>query len=117
MTAFVAFLIFSIMVYLPMPLIFGDSSWVEPGHYPFPIQTSRILLYAGFFFTGVGVGAVSLRTGMPAGNGSLARRWTVWLAFAFALYGALLLLVYVHHNWPAGITCTPISVRHDSRVH
>jgi len=35
MTAFVAFLIFSIIVYLPMHLIFGDSSWLEPGHYPF----------------------------------------------------------------------------------
>jgi len=65
-TAFVAFLIFSIIVYLPMHLIFGDSSWLEPGHYPFPIQTSRILLYAGYFFTGVGVGAVSLRAGMLA---------------------------------------------------
>jgi hypothetical protein len=50
MTAFVAFLIFSIMIYLPMHLIFGDSSWLEPGHYPLVIQTSRILLYAGYFF-------------------------------------------------------------------
>src|SRR5260370_3568794 len=98
MTAFVAFLIFSIIVYLPMHLIFGDSSWLEPGHYPFPIQTSRILLYAGYFFTGVGVGAVSLRTGMPAGNGALARRWTVWLAFGFAFYGAILLLGYAPPN-------------------
>jgi len=30
MTAFVAFLMFSILVYLPMHLIFGDSSWLEP---------------------------------------------------------------------------------------
>jgi Acyltransferase family len=50
MTAFVAFLIFSIILYLPMHLIFGDSAWLVPGHYPFPIQTSRILLYAGYFF-------------------------------------------------------------------
>ncbi len=54
MIAFVAFLIFSIMIYLPMRLIFGDSSWLEPGHYPLVIQTSRILLYAGYFFAGVG---------------------------------------------------------------
>jgi peptidoglycan/LPS O-acetylase OafA/YrhL len=108
MTAFVAFLIFSITVYLPMHLIFGDSSWLEPGHYPFPIQTSRILLYAGYFFTGVGVGAVSLRTGMLAGNGALARRWTVWLAFAFAFYGAILLLVYAHHNWLVDFNSPPL---------
>ncbi len=41
MTAFVAFLIFSIIIYLPLRLMFGDSSWLVPGHYPFPIQTSR----------------------------------------------------------------------------
>jgi hypothetical protein len=108
--AFVAFLMFSIMVYLPMHLIFGDSSWLEPGHYPFPIQTSRILLYAGYFFTGVGVGvgAVSLRSGMLLENGALVERWTVWPAFAFAFYGAILLLVYAHHNWLADFNSPPL---------
>jgi surface polysaccharide O-acyltransferase-like enzyme len=108
MIAFVAFLIFSIIVYLPMHLIFGDSSWLEPGHYPFPIQTSRILLYAGYFFTGVGVGAASLRSGMLAENGALVMRWTVWLAFALAFYGAILLLVYAHHNWLADFNSLPL---------
>ena len=37
-------------------------SWLEPGGYPLPIQTSRILLYAGYFLTGVCVGVVSLCT-------------------------------------------------------
>src|SRR5258707_2235215 len=108
MTAFVAFLIFSIIVYLPMHLIFGDSSWLEPGHYPLPIQASRILLYAGYFFTGVGVGTVNLRTGMLAENGALVKRWTVGLAFAFAFYGAILLLVYAHHNWLADSNSPPL---------
>ena len=108
MAAFVAFLMFSIMVYLPMHLIFGDSSWLEPGHYPFPIQTSRILLYAGYFFTGVGVGAVSLRSGMLAEDRALVERWTVWPAFAFAFYGAILLLVYAHHNWLADFNSPPL---------
>src|SRR6202140_388274 len=39
MTAFFAFLIFSIAIYLPMRLAFGDASWLEPGGYPLPIQT------------------------------------------------------------------------------
>src|SRR5260370_14947001 len=108
MPAFVAFLIFSIIVYLPMHLIFGDSSWLEPGHYPFPIQTSRILLYAGYFFTGVGVDAVSLRTGMLAEDGALVKRWTVWLAFAFAFYGAILVLVYAHHDWLVEFNSPPL---------
>ena len=53
MTAFVAFLVFSIIIDLPMRLIFGDSSWLVPGHYSLPIQTNRILLHAGYFFAGV----------------------------------------------------------------
>jgi surface polysaccharide O-acyltransferase-like enzyme len=108
MRAFVAFLIFSIIVYLPMRLIFGDSSWLEPGHYPLPIQTSRILLYAGYFFTGVSVGEVSLRNGMLAENGALVKRWTVWPALAFVFYGAILLLVYAHHNWLADFNSPPV---------
>jgi peptidoglycan/LPS O-acetylase OafA/YrhL len=108
MTAFVVFLMSSIMVYLPMHLIFGDSSWLEPGHYPLPIQTSRILLYAGYFFIGVGVGAASLRSGVLAENGALVMRWRVWLAFAFAFYGAILLLVYVHHNGLADFNSPPL---------
>src|SRR5215204_6713515 len=54
-TAFVAFLAFSVAVYVPMRLIVGDMSWLEPGGYPLPIQTSRILLYTGYFLTGVGI--------------------------------------------------------------
>src|SRR5260370_8151369 len=108
MAAFVGFLIVSTIVYLRKHLIFGDSSWLEPGHYPFPIQTSRILLYAGYFLTGVGVGAVSLRSGMLAENGALVERWTVWPAFAFAFYGAILLLVYAHHNWLSDFNSPPL---------
>jgi surface polysaccharide O-acyltransferase-like enzyme len=101
MTAFVAFLIVSIASYLPMHLAFGDGAWFEPGHYPFPIQTSRILLYPAYFFAGVGIGVISLRAGIFAENGEIAKRWPLWLAFAVLFYGTILLLVYAHHNWIA----------------
>jgi peptidoglycan/LPS O-acetylase OafA/YrhL len=99
--AFVAFSVLSVVCYLPMHLIFGDGAWFEPGHYPFPIQTSRILLYPGYFLVGLGIGVVSLRTGLLAEGGPIAKRWPVWLAFAILFYGAILLLVYAHHNWLA----------------
>jgi peptidoglycan/LPS O-acetylase OafA/YrhL len=99
MTAFVLFLIVSNAAYLPMHLAFGDVSWLELGRFPLPIQTSRILLYAAYFFVGVGVGAVSLRMGLLAENGELAKRWRGWLAFAIPFYAAILILVYAHHNW------------------
>jgi peptidoglycan/LPS O-acetylase OafA/YrhL len=109
--AFAAFLMFSIMVYLPMHLMFGDASWLEPGGYPLPIQTSRILLYGGYFFLGVGVGASDLRAGLLAQNGELASRWKVWLSFVLLFYGAILLLVYAHHNWIADFNSPPLSWR------
>lgn len=108
LTAFTAFVTFTVTIYLPMRLIFGDSAWLVPGHYPLPIQTSRILLYAGYFFTGVGVGAAGLRTGMLADNGALARRWRTWLGFALTSYAAILLLVYAHHNWLADFNSPPL---------
>jgi peptidoglycan/LPS O-acetylase OafA/YrhL len=97
--AFAAFLAVSVVVYLPMHLIFGDTSWLEPDGFPLPIQTSRILLYAGYFLVGVGIGVVSLRDGILSEEGDLVRRWPAWLAFALLFYGAILLLVYAHHNW------------------
>src|ERR1700736_4676385 len=91
-----------------MRLIFGDLAWLVPGHYPLVIQTSRILLYAGYFFTGVGVGAVSLRTGSLAENGALVKHWIVWLALAVASYGAILLMVYTHHNGAVDFNSPPL---------
>ena len=108
-TAFAAFLVISVAVYVPMRLIFGDMSWLEPGGYPLPIQTSRILLYAGYFLTGVGIGVVSLRAGILGAESGLVKRWPLWLAFASLFYGAILLLVYAHHNWIADFDSPPLS--------
>jgi surface polysaccharide O-acyltransferase-like enzyme len=99
MTAFAAFMIVSVASYLPLHLAFGDGAWFEPGHYPFPIQTSRILLYPAYFLTGVGIGVIGLRVGILAERGDVAKRWPIWLAFAALFFGLILLLVYAHHNW------------------
>jgi len=106
--AFLAFLIFSIIIYLPMRLWVGDAAWLEPGGYPLPIQTSRILLYLGYFLVGVGIGAMDLRSGILAENGELASRWNIWLAVALAFYGVILFLVYAHHNWIANFDAPPL---------
>ena len=107
-TAFAAFLTFSIAVYLPMRLVFGDASWLEPDGFPLPIQTSRILLYASYFFVGLGVGAVNLRAGLFAASGEFAKRWPVWSTFALVFYAAILGLVYAHHNWVADFNSPPL---------
>ena len=107
--ALATFLAFSAAIYLPMRLLFGEASWLEPGGFPLPIQTSRILLYAGYFLSGVGIGVVSLRAGILSEEGEVARRWPVWLAIASSFYGAILLLVYAHHNWIADFNSPPLS--------
>jgi surface polysaccharide O-acyltransferase-like enzyme len=110
--AFVAFLIFSIIVYLPMRLYFGDAAWYElDNKYPLPIQTSRIFLYSGYFLVGVGIGATDLRSGIFAENGELAARWKIWLGIALVFYGVILLLVYAHHNWITNFDAPPLSWR------
>jgi surface polysaccharide O-acyltransferase-like enzyme len=107
--AFVAFLIFSCIVYVPMRVWVGDAAWLEPYGYPLPIQTSRIFLYSGYFLVGVGIGAMDLRSGIFAENGELAARWKIWLAVALVFYGAILFLVYAHHNWVANFNSPPPS--------
>jgi peptidoglycan/LPS O-acetylase OafA/YrhL len=108
MQAFVAFLLVSVVSYLPMHLAFGDGAWFEPGHYPLPIQTSRILLYTAYFSAGVGIGVIGLRPGLLAEDGELVKRWPVWLGFSALFYGAILLLVYAHHNWVADFKSPPL---------
>jgi peptidoglycan/LPS O-acetylase OafA/YrhL len=108
-TAFGAFLILSIVSYVPMRLAVGDGAWFEPGHYPLPIQTSRILLYPAYFFTGVGIGMVSLRVGVFSETGWVVKRWPFWLAFAVLFYGVILLLVFAHHNWVDSVSNPPLA--------
>ena len=97
--AFAAFVVVSVVSYLPLHLWFGDGAWFEPGHYPFPIQTSRILLYPAYFFTGVGIGVIGLRVGILAEDGEVERRWATWLSLAVLFFGLILLLVFAHHHW------------------
>jgi surface polysaccharide O-acyltransferase-like enzyme len=106
--AFAAFLLLSIVLYLPMRLVFGDSSWLTAGHYPLVIQTSRILLYAGYFFVGLAIGTVKLRAGVLSQKGAFAGRWWLWLAFALAAYAAILFLVYVHRSGLIDLRSPPL---------
>ena len=106
--AFAAFVVVSVVSYLPLHLWFGDGAWFEPGHYPFPIQTSRILLYPAYFFTGVGIGVIGLRVGILAEDGEVERRWATWLSLAVLFFGLILLLVFAHHNWIEHVAAPPL---------
>ena len=106
---FAGFLAITIAAYEPLRVYFGDASWLEIASLPLPIQTSRILLYTVYFIAGVIVGASGLRTGLLASDGELAKRWRLWAGVAALFYGAILALVYIHHNWVAQFDSPPLS--------
>ncbi|MGD0720460.1 MAG: acyltransferase [Roseiarcus sp.] len=70
------------LAYLPLALAFTPFRWADHG--PFALQLSRPLLYAVYYFAGLGVGAAGLERGVLAAEGPLAQRWRLWLAAALA---------------------------------
>lgn len=81
---FLALALVSALAYVPLALVFTPWTWASYG--PFGVQFSRPLLYAVFYIAGLGIGANGLGRGLLSPEGTLARRWTVWLAGAFALF-------------------------------
>jgi glucans biosynthesis protein C len=77
----------SALAYVPLALAFTPWAWFEAG--PFALQECRPLLYAVWFFAGVGVGAHGIDRGILVPGGWLTRHWRAagWAALAtFALW-------------------------------
>jgi len=72
------------VAYLPLLSVVNSGHWTAFG--PFSLQTSRLILYAVYFFGGIVLGAQGLDRGLLAPNGRLARLWPVWVAAALASY-------------------------------
>jgi len=70
----------SIVAYVPLALAFTPWRWNDSG--PVSVQFCRPLLYAVYFFAGVGIGAGGIDRGLVTIDGALARRWLLWLAAA-----------------------------------
>jgi glucan biosynthesis protein C len=81
---FVGILIASILAYVPMALAFTPWAWSERG--PLALQFSRPMLYAVFYFAGLGVGAYGLERGLLNPIGSLARSWAAWCSGALGSF-------------------------------
>jgi Acyltransferase family len=89
---FALLVLVSAIVYVPMAIAFTPMAWTSFG--PFAFQTSRLLLYAVYFFVGLGIGAFGLGKGVLAEHGRLARHWHLWslralLCFGFAAVSAI----------------------------
>ena len=68
------------MAYVPLAVAFTPWAWSNSGL--FAVQFCRPLLYAVYFFAGIGIGAAGIERGFIAVDGILARRWTFALAAA-----------------------------------
>jgi len=82
----------SIISYLPVALATGLSGWASWG--PFTFQTSRLLLYATWFFAGTCAGACSRRDTVLAPGGALARTWLGWLGWSASCFGVLTIVTH-----------------------
>ena len=79
---FVALSAVSALAYVPLALAFTPWAWSGSGF--LTVQFCRPLLYAVYFFAGVGIGAAGIERGVVSVNGILARHWARWLAAALA---------------------------------
>jgi len=70
----------SAIAYVLLALAFTPWEWSNSG--PLALQFCRPLLYAVYFFAGVGIGAEGIDNSLVAVDGVLSRRWALWLAAA-----------------------------------
>ncbi|HEY2830627.1 MAG TPA: acyltransferase [Thermoanaerobaculia bacterium] len=74
----------SALAYMPMAAVFTPEKWLSFG--PFFAQTSRLVLYAVYFFAGIGLGAYGVERGLLAPRGKLAARWYLWALGSVATF-------------------------------
>jgi len=77
---FAGFVCVSVIAYVPLAIAFTSSAWFQQG--PFAFQLSRPLHYALYFFAGLGLGAGGVERGLLAAEGTLVRRWPLWVIAA-----------------------------------
>jgi hypothetical protein len=90
---FAAMLAVTAVLYIPGRVHFGPFSWFEFG--PFSVQHGRVLLYATYFFFGVGIGVRYLDRGLLASDGQLGKHSLAWTIPALVPYCLMWALIYV----------------------
>jgi len=81
---FGAIVVASAIAYLPMAAAFTPMHWAKFG--PFFVQTSRLLLYAVYFFIGAALGSYGIDRGILSSDGKLARRWPLWIFASLLMF-------------------------------
>jgi hypothetical protein len=97
---FIALLAISALAYVPLALLYRPWEWSQLG--PFSFQTGRVLHYAVYFFSGIGVGALGLDRGLLRADGLLAQHWALWLGGALLAFALWLLATFLSIQAGAG---------------
>jgi surface polysaccharide O-acyltransferase-like enzyme len=90
---FAALVALSAMAYLPMAAAVSPFHWASFG--PFYVQSSRVLLYALYFFVGIALGSQGTENGLFSRDERLARRWPLWATAALLAFAANLVVFVV----------------------
>jgi len=85
----------ALLAYIPVALKVNDMHWASWG--PFFVQTSRVLLYATYFFYGIALGGRGDGAReLVASSGPLARRWILWQVAAGLVFVGFVVVVVVN---------------------
>ncbi|HLG79456.1 MAG TPA: acyltransferase [Bradyrhizobium sp.] len=103
---FVVMLAITAVFYIPGRIHFGPGSWFEFG--PFAVQHGRVLLYASYFFFGVGIGLQNLNGGLLAPDGRLAKSGWGWIAVSLIPYCGMWGMIYIKRQ----ILGNPVELPH-----
>ena len=79
--------VFTWILYVPLTYQVGASTWTGIG--PFDFQLGRILLYFGYFMSGVLIGNTDFNEGIFNKNSPLVKNWKLWILLALLIYAAL----------------------------
>lgn len=89
----------SALAYVPLALAFTAWAWSDSG--PLAVQFCRPLLYAVYFFAGVGIGVEGVDNSLVAADGPLPRRWVLWFAASLGCLFLWMALTALTMNGPA----------------
>lgn len=95
---YIALLVAALLTYPPACRLVDAQHWFNFG--PFWAQTSRVALYAAFFWFGIVLGAPGRLDDFVAAQGRLARRWIPWQVAAGLVFAGFVtvLIISINHT-------------------
>jgi len=90
LTFFGLLLIITWILYVPLAYKIGSGNWTGIG--PFAFQTSRILLYFGYFILGILIGNTDFNNDIFSVKSVIIKKWWLWLTLSVGVYSFLTII-------------------------